>query len=53
MFDFSNYSTKSKYYYYSKKLVIRNMKDKISDVVIEKFIGLKTKMYLIFGRGQQ
>ena len=27
MFDFSNYSTKSKYYYDSNKLVIGKMKD--------------------------
>ena len=27
MFDFSNYSTKSKYYYYLNKLVVGKMKD--------------------------
>ena len=45
MFDFSNYSTKSKYYDNSNKLVIGKMKDKTSDVAIEEFVGLKPKMY--------
>ena len=42
MFDFSNYSTKSKKYYdNSNKLVIGKMKDETGDVVIEEFVGLK------------
>ena len=45
MFDFSNYSTKSKYYKDSNKLVIHEMKDETSGVGIEKFFGLKTTMY--------
>ena len=45
MFDFSNYSTKSKYYDNSKKLVIRKMKDVTKGVAIEEFVGLKPKMY--------
>ena len=45
MFDFSNYSTKSKYYDDSNKLVIGKMKDKSGGVVIEEFVGLKPKMY--------
>ena len=44
MFDFSNYSTKSKYYDDSNKLVIGKMKDKSGGVVIEEFVGLKPKM---------
>ena len=45
MFDFSNYSTKSKYYDDSKKLVIGKMKDEISDAAVEIFVGLRAKMY--------
>ena len=40
-FDFSNYSTKSKYYDDSNKLVIGKMKDETSCVGIEEFVGLK------------
>ena len=45
MFDFSNYSTKSKYYNNSNKLVIGKMKDETGGVAIEEFVGLKPKMY--------
>ena len=45
MFDFSNYSTKSKYHDDTNKLVIGKMKDEIGGVVIEEFVGLKPKMY--------
>ena len=45
MFDFSNYSTKSKYSDDSNKLVIGKMKDETGSVVIEEFVGLKAKMY--------
>ena len=45
MFDFSNYSTKSKYYNYSNKLVNGKMKDKTAGVAIEEFVGLEPKMY--------
>ena len=45
MFDFSNYSTKSKYYNNSNKLVIAKMKDETGGVAIEEFVGLKPKMY--------
>ena len=34
MFDFSNYSTKSKYYDNSNKLVIGKMKDETGEVAI-------------------
>ena len=46
MFDFSNYSTKSKYYDNLNKLVIWKMKDETGGVAIEEFAGLKPKMYL-------
>ena len=46
MFDFSNYSSKSKYYDNSNKLVVGEMKDETVGVVMEDFVGLKPKMYL-------
>ena len=45
MFDFSNYSTKSKYHDNSNKLVIGKMKDETAGVATEEFVGLKSKMY--------
>ena len=47
MFDFSNYSIKSKYYDDSNKLAVSKMKDETADVAIEEFFGLKPKMYSI------
>ena len=46
MFDFSNYSTKSKYYDNSNKLVVPKMKDETAGFAIEEFVGLKPKMCL-------
>ena len=45
IFEFSNYSTMSKYYDDSKKLVIGKMKDKAGCVAIIAFVVLKQKMY--------
>ena len=45
IFDFSNYSSKTKYYDNSNKLAIGNMKDETGSVAIEEFVGLKPKMY--------
>ena len=45
IFDYSNYSSKSKYYDNSNKLAIGNMKDETGSVAIEEFVGLKPKMY--------
>ena len=45
MLDFSNYSTKSKYYDNSNKLVIGKMKDETRGVATEEFAGLKPKLY--------
>ena len=45
MFDFSNYSAKSKYYDNSNKLVVGKMKYETAGVAIEEFLGLKPKMY--------
>ena len=45
MFDFSNYSTKSKYYYNSNKLMVGKMKDETSGVANDEFVKLKPKIY--------
>ena len=45
MFDFSNYSTKSKYHDDSNKLVIEKVKDETGGAAIEEFVGLKAKIY--------
>ena len=50
MFDFSNYSTKSKYYNNSNKLVIEKIKDVTGGVAIEEFVGLKPKNVFILNR---
>ena len=44
--NFSNYSTKSKYYHDSNKLVVGMMKDETGGVTIKEFAGLNPKMYL-------
>ena len=45
MFGLSNYSTKSKYYDNSNKLVVGKMKDETAGIAIQEFVGLKPKMY--------
>ena len=45
MFDFSNYSAKSKCCDDSNKLVVGKMKDETAGVAIKEFVGLKPKMY--------
>ena len=45
MFDFGNYSTKSKYYDNSTKLVVCKMKDETASVAIEEFVGINPRMY--------
>ena len=44
MFDFSNDSTKSKYYDNSSKLVIGKMKNETAVIAIKEFVPMKTKM---------
>ena len=46
LFDFSNYSEDSKFYNADKKR-IGKMKDEYGGVIIDKFVGSKSKMYLI------
>ena len=45
MFEFSNYSTKSKFYDDCNTLVVGKMKDKTTSVSIKEFVGLQPKMY--------
>ena len=47
MLDFRNYSTNSKYYDNSNKLVVDKMTDEIVGVAIAEFVKLKPKMYLV------
>ena len=47
MLDFSNYSTKSKCYNDSNKLVVAKVKNETASVAFEEFVGLKPKMYSI------
>ena len=47
MFDFSNYSKDSKFYDDANKNVIGKMRDEYGGVIIDEFIGLKSKMYSI------
>ena len=48
IFDFSNYSAKSKYYDDSNKLVVGKMKDETTGVVIKIFLGLKKRCIRIW-----
>ena len=45
LFDFSNYSKDSKFYDDANKKVIGKMKDEYGGVIIDQFVGLKSKMY--------
>ena len=41
MFDFRNFSSKSKYYHHSSKLVVGELKDEVRGVAVKEFVGLK------------
>ena len=45
--NFSNYSKDSKFFYDTNKRVFGKMKDEYGGVIIDEFIGLKSKMYSI------
>ena len=45
--NFSSYLTKSKYYNYSKKLVIGNMKNENAGVVTKEYVVQKPNIYLL------
>ena len=47
LFDFSNYSKDSTFYDDTNKKVIGKMKDEYGGVIIDQFVGLKSKMYSI------
>ena len=47
LFDFSNYSKDSEFYDDTNKKVIGKIKDEYGGVIIDQFIGLKSKMYSI------
>ena len=48
MFDFSNYSNDSKFFdKTNNKKVIGKMKDEFGGVIVEEFVGLKSKTYWI------
>ena len=45
LFDFSNYSKDSKFFDKTNKKVIGKMKDEFGGVIVDEFLGLKSKMY--------
>ena len=45
LFDFSNYSKDSKFFDETNKKVIGKMKDEFSGVIVDEFVGLKSKMH--------
>ena len=47
LFDFSNYSKDSMFYYDTNKKVIHFMKDEYGGAIIDQFTGLKSQMYSI------
>ena len=47
LFDFSNYSKDSKFFDETNKKVIGKMKDESVGVIVNEFVGLKSKMYSV------
>ena len=45
LFDFSNYPKDSKLFDPTNKNVIEKMKDEFGGVIVDEFVGLKSKMY--------
>ena len=45
MFDFSNYSKDSKFSDETNKKVIGKMKDELGGVIVDEFVGLKSKIF--------
>ena len=45
LFDFSDYSNDSKCFDKTNKKVTGNMKDDFGGVIVDEFVGLKSKMY--------
>ena len=46
MFHLSNYSTESRYYDNSNKLLVGKMQDETAGVAIEEFVRVKSNIYL-------
>ena len=47
MFDFSNYSKDSGFFDETNRKVIVKMKDEFDEVIVDEFVGLKSKIYSI------
>ena len=47
LFDFSNYSKNSKFFNETSKKDIGKMKDEFGGVIVDEFVGLKSKMYSV------
>ena len=47
LFDFSNYPKHSKFFDETNKIVIGKMKDEFDGVILDEFVGLKSKMYSV------
>ena len=47
LFDFSNYSKDLKFFDETNKKVIGKMKDEFGGVIVDAFVGLKSKMFSI------
>ena len=47
LFEFSNYPEDSKFFDKTNKKVIGKMKDEFGGVIVDEFVGLKSKMYSI------
>ena len=45
LFNFSNYSKDSRFFDETNKKVIGKMKDQFGVIIIEEFVGLKSKVY--------
>ena len=47
LFDFSNYSKDSKFFYETNKKVIGKLKDEFGGVIVTEFVGIRSKQKCI------
>ena len=47
LFDFSTYSKDSKFFNETNKKMIGKMKDEFGGIIVDEFVGLKSKMYSV------